>query len=318
MIDVHNVSKKFGTKQVLFNISFAVTKGEIVGFLGPNAAGKTTTMRIITCYLPATEGTVTVAGYDVFDQSLDVRRNIGYMPENPPLYYDMSVYSYLDFVARIKGIQGKNIKKRIDAVMERVSITNVRDRICGRLSKGYRQRVGLAQALIHNPPVLILDEPTSGLDPKQIVEVRQMIKSLSADHTIVISTHILPEVKLTCERVLIINEGRIVAEGTLEHLTQKIKGKEKFQVEVAGPKEDIIRVLKSIPGVEGATIEKTEMNNKHQIMLESDVKSDVRKDIARTIVENKWDLFELRNVSMTIEEIFMKYTAGEKVYGEEK
>lgn len=315
MICVKNISKKFGSKQVLFNVSFDVEKGEILGFLGPNAAGKTTTMRILTCFLPPNEGTATVAGFDIFEQSLEVRRCIGYMPENPPIYPEMNVQSYMEFVAWIKGIKRKEIPKRIDAVMEKTNITHVRDRICGRLSKGYRQRVGLAQALIHDPPILILDEPTSGLDPKQIIEVRELIKELAGEHTIIVSTHILPEVKLTCERVIIINEGRIVAQGTPEKLTQKIKGKERLQIEVGGPEEEVKSALRNVPGVIDVQVEMPELSRVPMIkyLVETDVTADIRKNIARTVADNNWDLYEMRTLGMTIEEIFMRYTAGEKL-----
>ncbi len=310
MISVENVSKQFSDKQILHNVSFEVNKGEILGFLGPNAAGKTTTMRIITCYLLPNEGSVTVAGYDVIEQSLDVRRNIGYMPENPPIYPEMTVQSYLEFVARIKGVPGREVKKSIEQAMERVNITHVRQRICGKLSKGYRQRVGLAQALVHNPPILILDEPTSGLDPKQIIEFRELIQALAGDHTIILSTHILPEVKLVCDRIVIINEGRIVAQGTEEDLTQNIKGKEKLQIEVAGPVDDVDQALRNVKGVMSVEVVQKEHNGRNSFVVESDVQQDVRKDLARIVVDNKWDLYELRSLSMTLEEIFMQYTSG--------
>ncbi|KPK96323.1 hypothetical protein AMJ80_00595 [bacterium SM23_31] len=311
MISAKNISKKFGGKQVLFSISFDVNKGEILGFLGPNAAGKTTAMRILTCFLLPNEGTATVAGFDILEQSIDVRRNIGYMPESPPIYPEMSVQSYLEFVAWIKGIKMKDIPKRIDAVMEKTSITHVRDRICGRLSKGYRQRVGLAQALIHNPPVLILDEPTSGLDPKQIIEVRELIKGLAGEHTVIVSTHILPEVKLTCERVIIINNGWIVAQGTPENLTQKIKGKERLQLEIGGPGEEVKNALRNVPGVANVQIEIHELDGCFKYIVETEVKADIKKNLARIIADNKWDLYEMRTLGMTLEEIFMRYTTGE-------
>lgn len=313
MIHVENVSKRFGSKQVLFDINFKVNKGEILGFLGPNAAGKTTTMRIITCFLPANEGTVKVAGYDVLEQSMEVRRNIGYMPESPPIYPEMSVKSYLDFVSRIKGIRGKDIKKRIDEVMELVNITHVRDRICGRLSKGYRQRVGLAQALIHNPPILILDEPTSGLDPKQIIEVRELIKSLAGDHTIILSTHILPEVKLTCDRIVIIHQGRIVAEGTEENLTQKIKGSEKLYIEAGGTPEQIVKSLNNIPGVIKVDPQKLNVNGHFKCIVEISSDKDIRHKISSALTENNLDLYELKTLGMTLEEIFLQFTSGEAI-----
>lgn len=318
MIHVENVSKRFGSKQVLFDINFEVRKGEILGFLGPNAAGKTTTMRIISCFLPANEGTVKVAGYDVLEQSIEVRRNIGYMPESPPIYPEMSVKSYLNFVARIKGIRGSEIKKRIDEVMELVNISHVRDRICGRLSKGFRQRVGLAQALIHNPPILILDEPTSGLDPKQIIEVRELIKSLAGDHTIILSTHILPEVKLTCDRIVIIHQGRIVAQGTEENLTQKIKGCEKLFIEAGGPPEKIAQSLNDIPGVIKVEPQKQNVNGHFNCLVEISSDKDIRHKISSTLSENNWDLYELKTLEMSLEEIFLQFTAGEAIHEEQE
>jgi len=228
MIEVQNLTRVFGDKVAIDNISFKVEKGEILGFLGPNAAGKTTTMRILTCYLPATSGTVKISGFDIFDDSLEVRKRIGYLPENPPLYKEMVVDDYLYFVAKIKGVDSKERKKKVAASVERSPIGTVRGRIIGKLSKGYRQRVGLAQALLHDPEVLILDEPTSSLDPKQIIEVRELIKTLDGDHTIILSTHILPEVSMTCERVIIINEGKLVAVDTPENLTSKLRGADKL------------------------------------------------------------------------------------------
>ncbi|MFC1554106.1 ABC transporter ATP-binding protein [candidate division KSB1 bacterium] len=310
MISVKNVSKKFGSKQVLFNISFDVKKGEILGFLGPNAAGKTTTMRIITCFLPSNEGTVTVKGYDVVKNSLEVRQNIGYMPENPPIYPEMTVKDYLNFVAEIKNIKSGDIPKRVDEVMEKVNLTHVKERICGRLSKGYRQRVGLAQALIHNPPILILDEPTSGLDPSQIIEVRQLIKNLAGDHTIILSTHIMQEVKLTCERILIVNDGRIVAQGTEDELKTQIMGKEKITLEVGGPKEDIISTFKNIPGVVNIELDKSYSENVHTFNIESKRGKDIRKDLSKEILNRNWDLYGLWVKGMTLEEIFMNYISG--------
>ena len=318
MITVNNVSKQFGNKEILHNVSFEVKEGEILGFLGPNGAGKTTTMRIITGFLYPNDGAVSVAGFDVIERSLDVRRIIGYMPENPPIYPEMKVRDYLEFVARIKGISGRDIQNSIYTVMERVSISHVQDRICGKLSKGYRQRVGLGQALVHNPPILILDEPTSGLDPKQIIEVRELIQELAGEHTIILSTHILPEVKLVCERIVIINEGRIVAQGTEEDLTKKIKGKEKLQLEIAGPSDAIYKELKGVRGVVDIQVDQKETDGRTNFIIESEVQHDVRKDLARTVVENKWDLFELRSLHMTLEEIFLQYTSGESPVSMEK
>ena len=250
MIEVENLTKRYGRHTAVDGISFRVHKGEILGFLGPNGAGKTTTMRILTCYLPPTDGTARVAGYDVFAQPLEVKRRVGYAPETPPLYPDMDVGSFLDFCAKIKGVPGKDRKAKISDVMEKTRVSDVRNTLIGRLSKGYRQRVGLAQAILHNPDVLILDEPTAGLDPKQIIETRELIKSLGGEHTIVLSTHILPEVSMTCGRVVIINKGRVVAEDTPENLTHRLQGAATVRLEVragAGPQATLAAVPGSSP-----------------------------------------------------------------------
>jgi len=312
MIQVEHVSKDFGKKRVLENVSFEVRKGEILGFLGPNAAGKTTTMRIITGFIPATEGRVSVAGYDVFENPLDVKRNIGYLPESPPIYPEMSVKNYLEFVAKIKGIRRRDIRNRMAEVMEKTSITHVQHRLVGKLSKGYRQRVGLAQALIHNPPVLILDEPTSGLDPKQIIEVRELIKNLAGEHTIILSTHILPEVSMVCERIIIINDGRLIAQDTPEDLTRKLKGVEKLSIEVGAPQEDIVKALHAVSGVSSVEVNRTITDGRCNLIVESRVDRDVRKDVARVIVVNNWDLYEMRAVGMSLEEIFLQLTTREE------
>ena len=236
MIEVQHLTKRYGRVTAVDDVSFRVERGEILGFLGPNGAGKTTTMRILTGYMPATEGKAIVAGFDVFDQPIEAKRRTGYLPETPPLYPDMSVIEYLQFVAKIKGVPRGERRQRVQAVMERTRIADMANRLCGKLSKGYRQRVGLAQALIHNPDVLILDEPTAGLDPKQIIETRELIKELAGDHTIILSTHILPEVAQTCQRVVIINKGHVVAVDTPDNLTARLRGSETMylQVDAAG------------------------------------------------------------------------------------
>jgi ABC-2 type transport system ATP-binding protein len=227
VIEVEHLTKVYNNRKVVDDISFQVNKGEILGFLGPNGAGKTTTMRILTCYMPCTDGTARVAGYDVFEESIEVRKRIGYLPENLPLYHEMTVQSYLHFVARIKGTASASRKNTVNEAMEKCSIADVRDRIIGKLSKGYKQRVGLAQSLLNNPEVLILDEPTIGLDPKQIFEVRSLIKGLAGGHTVILSTHILPEVSMTCDRVVIINNGKLIAIDTPEGLAHQVKGAER-------------------------------------------------------------------------------------------
>src|ERR671921_614209 len=226
MIDVQDLTKDYGTYRAITDVTFKVDKGEVLGFLGPNGAGKTTTMRILTGYMPATDGRANVAGFDVFDQPIEAKRRTGYLPETPPLYPDMSVIEYLQFVAKVKAVPSGERRQRIQTVMERTRIADMANRLCGKLSKGYKQRVGLAQALIHNPDVLILDEPTAGLDPKQIIETRQLIKELAGDHTIVLSTHILPEVSQTCQRVVIIAKGRAVAGGSPGTMSRRPAGPE--------------------------------------------------------------------------------------------
>jgi ABC-2 type transport system ATP-binding protein len=295
------------------NVSFEVDKGEVLGFLGPNAAGKTTTMRIITCFIPASAGTASIAGFDVFESSREVRSRIGYLPEHPPLYNDMTVDYYLDFVGTIKGLDSVSRKRRKGDILDRCGLKDVSGEIIGSLSKGFRQRVGLAQALVHDPEVLILDEPTIGLDPKQIIEVRQLIKELGGDHTVVLSTHILPEVSMTCGRVVIINEGKISAVDTPENLIRKLKDSERIHIELTGPKEDILKSIKSVRGVREYQMTPSSPGDQRWIVeLESEFGKDVCKDLASTIVGKGWDLHELRAVGMTLEEVFLKLTTKEE------
>ena len=249
MIEVRHVTKRYGPVAAVNDVSFRVEAGQILGFLGPNGAGKTTTMRVLTGYLPPTEGTATVAGFDVLEEPIEAKRRTGYLPETPPLYPDMTVREYLTFVARINGLAGAERGSRMDQVMERTSIGDVADRHCAKLSKGYRQRVGLAQAILHNPDVLILDEPTAGLDPKQIIETRELIKELAGDHTIILSTHILPEVAQTCERVVIINQGRVVAEDSPDNLTGRLHGAVTVQLQIDTAGVDPSTALQAVPGV---------------------------------------------------------------------
>lgn len=310
MIEVRNLTKYYGSKMAIEDVNFQVEKGEILGFLGPNAAGKTTTMRILTCYMPATKGTARVAGYDIFEDSLQVRRRIGYLPENPPLYTDMTVSSYLGFVSKIKGIEPAQREKKVEEVMERCNIAEVKDKVIGKLSKGYKQRVGLAQALIHDPEILILDEPTVGLDPKQIIEVRELIKSLGGDHTVVVSSHILPEVSMTCQRVVIINEGRVVAEDTPENLTAKLRGSESIYLEVAGPQREILQTLQGVKGILEVTTEAKD--GRSAFYLESELGEDIRKELSSLIVRKGWGLYEIRTRGMSLEEIFLHLTTKEE------
>ena len=307
MIEVENLTKRYGRQTAVDGISFTVQKGEILGFLGPNGAGKTTTMRILTCYLPPSEGTARVAGFDVFDQPLEVKKRVGYIPESPPLYSDMEVEDFLDFCAKIKGVRPASRKAQVGEVIEKCRVGDVRHKLVGRLSKGYRQRVGLAQAILNNPEVLILDEPTAGLDPKQIIETRELIKSLGGDHTIVLSTHILPEVSMTCGRVLIINKGRVVAEDTPGNLTRRLKGVGAFRVDVRGETGPAFDALRLVPGV--ARIRPaTTGDGVVTLEVEAETGKDVRADLARAIVNRGLDLLGLQQVGMSLEEIFLHLT----------
>ena len=309
MIEVQHITKRYGRVTAVDDVSFRVERGEILGFLGPNGAGKTTTMRILTGYMPASEGRATVAGYDVFTHPLEAKRRTGYLPETPPLYPDMTVREYLDFVAKIKGVPAAERRQRVSTVMQRTHVDDMAARHCAKLSKGYRQRVGLAQALIHNPDVLILDEPTAGLDPKQIIETRDLIRSLAGDHTIVLSTHILPEVAQTCQRVVIINRGRVVAVDTPENLTARLKGAETMYVQVDSGADEAGPVLASIPGV--TRVQAADARAGGGFEVESERGTDVRRDIARTVVTRGWGLLELRPMRMSLEEIFLQVTTDE-------
>jgi len=311
LITVENLTKRYATKTAIENVSFQVEKGEILGFLGPNGAGKTTTMRIVVGFMPASDGTVRVDGFDVFENPLDVRRRIGYLPENPPLYPEMTVAGYLRFVAKIKGVPKEKIGAEVKRVMERVSITDVQERIIAKLSKGYKQRVGLAQALIGDPPVMILDEPTIGLDPKQIHEVRELIKGLAGNHTVVLSTHILPEVEQTCNRVVIIDRGKIVAIDTPQNLRFQLQGAERVFMEIQGPVPEITSKLKAMPGV--IDVHTVGSNDgRHRFQIEGELKKDIRSDLARTVVQSGWGLYELQSASMSLEDIFLKLTTAEE------
>ena len=310
MIEVQHITKRYGRVTAVDDVSFRVERGEILGFLGPNGAGKTTTMRILTGYMPPTEGKATVAGHDVFTHPIEAKRRTGYLPETPPLYPDMTVREYLDFVAKIKGVPSKERRERVTTVMAKTHVADMSARHCSKLSKGYRQRVGLAQALIHNPEVLILDEPTAGLDPKQIIETRDLIRSLGGDHTIVLSTHILPEVAQTCQRVVIINRGRVVAVDTPENLTGRLKGAETMYVQVDAGGGDAASALQAIPGVTRVAAA-DEKETATGFEVESVRGTDVRREIARAIVTRGWGLLELRPMRMSLEEIFLQVTTDE-------
>ena len=316
MIEVQDLTKTFGERTAVDHISFAVNKGEILGFLGPNGAGKTTTMRMLTSFMPATSGTARIAGFDVFDNSLEVRRHIGYLPENPPVYPDMTVESYLDFVARIKGVPTEKRAQRVTDALEKTNITDKRDELIKRLSRGYKQRVGLAQALVHDPDVIILDEPTVGLDPKQIIEVRHLIKNLAGNHTIVLSTHILPEVSMTCDRVVIINKGKIAAVDTPQNLTSQLKGGQRIRVEVQASEQPLRDVLGQIPGASRVQIEAAPLAGHVLATIEAAEGKDIRSAVAARIVEKGWPLFELKGVSLSLEDIFLELTTDDAAHAQ--
>ena len=312
MIQVDNLTKRYGPVTAIQDVSFNVDKGRIVGFLGPNGAGKSTTMRILSCFMPATGGTARVAGYDVFSHSLEVRQRIGYLPENSPLYPDLSVASYLDFVAEIKGVGRGERRGRVADVMERCFITDMQNRLIGKLSKGYRQRVGLAQALLGDPEVLILDEPTIGLDPRQIAEIRSLIRSLAGQHTVILSTHILPEVSMVCDGIIIINHGRIVAQGTESELVQQVFPTARVEVRVARASGDVAETLRAVAGVV-AVEPLASRDGAAGFVVESEHGRDVRGELVRLVTGRGWELQELHQVGMSLEEVFIRVVAGEQV-----
>jgi len=310
MIEVEHLSKIYGSTTAISDVDFTVEKGEILGFLGPNGAGKTTTMRILSGYIPATTGTARIAGYDVHQQSLEVRRRIGYLPENPPLYPEMTVESFLDFVARIKGISSGDRKARVDLVLSKCQLLEKRKVIIRKLSKGYKQRVGIAQAIVHDPPVIILDEPTVGLDPKQIIEVRNLIKSLAGEHTIILSTHILPEVSITCDRATIINRGRIVA----NNITTAPPASSSYEIEIEGDRDSLLEILQQLPQVEqGAKV------GDNLLKIVGQVGTNLGAELARIVVNNGYNLLEMRRTRKTLEDIFLEVIgSGESNQQEER
>ncbi|NLC56562.1 MAG: ATP-binding cassette domain-containing protein [Armatimonadetes bacterium] len=311
MIQVEKLTKYYGEYAAIEDVSFAVEKGEIVGFLGPNAAGKTTTMRILTGFLQPTSGKARVAGYDVVTQSLDARRRTGYLPENVPLYDDMTPRHYLRFAARINGVEGRQVNKRVEEVMEATGVTDHADVLISKLSKGYRQRVGIAQALIHNPDVLVLDEPTVGLDPNQIQEIRQLIKGLAGDHTIILSTHILREVEMLCERVVIIREGHVAAMDTPENLARSRAGAQQVKLVVRGPEREVQAKLAALPGVLRVQTAHS-ADGVVELEVEGEQKRDVRETLAAAVVSNGWGLQHLSEARVDLERIFREITLEEK------
>jgi ABC-2 type transport system ATP-binding protein len=312
MITVKELTKRYARNTAVDHISFEIEKGQIVGFLGPNGAGKTTTMRMLTCFLPPTAGTATVAGFDVLEEPMEVKRRIGYLPETPPLYPEMMTDEYLSFVGSLKGLRGAELKQRVAYVSERCAVTDVRNKQLGKLSKGFRQRVGLAQAIIHNPEVLILDEPTAGLDPKQINETRDLIKSLAGDHTIILSTHILPEVEQICQQVIIISKGKLVATDTVDNLQNRSRGAESVLVEVAGRNGSLDPSIVEARIGKVSGVNRIVLKGKQPTHFTFEVQTQkdqfVRGDLARAIVEAGWDLNEMRSAAVSLEEIFLQLT----------
>lgn len=315
MIQAEGLTKFYGSVPAIQNVTFEVEKGEIVGFLGPNGAGKTTTIRILTCYMPPTVGAARVGGRDCFQDSLEVRRMIGYLPENVPLYGEMTVRGFLAFAARARGVEARRRSAEVKRVMGVCGLENVERRIIAHLSKGYRQRVGLAQALLNNPPVLILDEPTIGLDPAQIVDIRRLISDLRDDHTILLSSHILPEVAQICRRVMIINRGQIVATDTPANLTAQLQKSAQVFLRVARDGASMVEVLSRLPGVQQVTLQP---GNDGALMIETDRTQDMRGVIARTVVERGVDLLELRSVDLSLEDIFMQLVTEETAEAEQE
>jgi ABC-2 type transport system ATP-binding protein len=312
MIEVERVSKFYGPVAAIQDVSFQVEKGEIVGFLGPNGAGKTTTMRVLTCFHPPSSGTARVAGFDVFKDSLQVRKRVGYLPESVPLYTDQTVWSYLNFIAEARGVGKSNRRAQVARVMEECGLEQVGDRLIGRLSKGYRQRVGIAQALVHRPEVLILDEPTIGLDPRQIIEIRQLIRGLAGERTVIVSTHILPEVSMVCGRALIINQGRVVAADTPENLTARLQKGMRIQLQVRALEgAEVEQALRGVEGVSRVSLERDVAPEVRAYLVESTDRSDIRARLAREIIGRGWDLLELHAVEMSLEDIFLQLVTEE-------
>ncbi|MGK7924338.1 MAG: ABC transporter ATP-binding protein [Spirulina sp.] len=314
MIEVEHLSKIYNTTPAIQDVDFSVEDGEILGFLGPNGAGKTTTMRILSGYLPATSGTARIAGYDVHEQSMEVRKRIGYLPEIPPLYAEMTVEGFLHFVARIKGVSAGDRRDRVNLAIQRCNVEEKRKILIRKLSKGFRQRVGIAQAIVHNPPVIILDEPTVGLDPLQIIEVRNLIKSLAGEHTIVLCTHILPEASMTCDRVTIINRGRVVVTNTPDNLMAELTGESGYEMEVEGNVLSIKPILKAISGVRSVEIKPfPERPNRSLLRISLDNHTELGRDLAGAIVRNGLGLYEMRRTQPTLEDVFLELTTEEEV-----
>lgn len=323
MIEVEHLHKTYGTTTAIRDVTFSVEKGEILGFLGPNGAGKTTTMRVLTGYLPASSGTARVAGFDVHDRSMNVRQNIGYLPENPPLYPEMTVEGFLHFVAQIKGVSAGDRAPRVDIAIRQCGLQEYRKSLIRKLSKGYRQRVGIAQAIVHDPPVIILDEPTVGLDPRQIIEVRNLIKSLAGNHTIILSTHILPEVSMTCSQVAIINRGEIVATNSLETLMGQLTGGTHYDVEVGGDVEGVESAIQSYLGYldnlkSVEPLPRTDLaEGRYRFRVTAKPGCEPGSEIAAAILEAKLNLYEMRRTRASLEDVFLQLTTEEKAVASE-
>lgn len=311
MIEVDSLTKYYGSQAAIKGVSFRAEKGEILGFLGPNGAGKTTTMRILTCFLPPSAGTARVAGYDILDDSIAVRRRIGYLPENVPLYGDLTVTAYLDFVATLKGLPRKERVRRAGSVMEKCGVTEVRDQVIGTLSRGYRQRVGLAQALLGDPEVLILDEPTVGLDPRQIIEIRDLIKGMAGDRTIILSTHILPEVSLVCQRVIIINNGVLVTDDTPENLGRHLRRSMSVEVVARGDFDAMAAVLQEVDGVDAVRRLDSLPEGVVRMLVTSRDDTDVRDAVAARLVSGGFGILGLQSQSLSLEDIFIRLVTDE-------
>ncbi len=312
MISVQHLGKRYGEFIAIEDVNFTVDKGQVLAFLGPNGAGKTTTMRILTCFMPATSGTATIAGYDIFEHPMEVKRRIGYLPETPPLYPEMTVTEYLVFVAKIKGLSATEQKKGLSNALEKAGLSQVSKRLIANLSKGYRQRVGLAQALIHNPDVLILDEPTVGLDPRQIIEIRELIKGLAGEHTIILSTHILPEATAVSKKVVIINRGRIVAVDSQEHLSSQVRKSEKISLHLRRSTHESVDIIRAIDGVLQVMPQKETDQDTVGFIVESELGRDIREEISKTVVEKGWGLLEMKPLVLSLEEVFLQLTTEEQ------
>ena len=312
MIELKNITKYYGDFPAVTNISFKIEKGEIVGLLGPNGAGKSTTMKMITGFMPPTSGELTVGGNDIVSQSIEARRKIGYLPETVPLYTDMTVYSYIEYMGMLRGLSKKNIKSKVDNVIEICKLEDYRNSLISKLSKGFRQRVGISQAIIHEPEVLVLDEPTIGIDPNQVVETRQLIKNLSGEHTLILSSHILPEVSSICERVLIIHEGEIAASDTIENLSSLMSGKNKIEADIIGSPQAIVTELEKINDVKSVQFSINKSSSEFSTFsIESEINSDIRSEIAKIIINNDWGLIRLQSMGMSLEDIFLQITTAE-------